>query len=278
MSLRLHERNRGFRWTMPGGPYRIIDAAQARAWQEDGFFVLRDAFTAAELAGVVAALDPLEARVADFLRHHPERKVFIAEDGNITFTVHPLLHSAVVRAFCRHRVFVDLVHDLVGPDVRLYWDQAVYKKPERPGTFPWHQDNGYTYLEPQQYLTCWLALTDATRENGCPWVAPRLHRLGTLEHRLTDFGWQCLEEDPPDATPIEVRAGSIVVFSSLTPHKTAPNRTAAVRKAYIVQFAPDGAVAWRDGEPASQDAPDRQFLVLAAGQPVSDATSGEAAG
>ena len=41
------------------------------------------------------------------------------------------------------------------------------------------------------------------------------------------------------------RAGSIVVFSSLTPHSTGPNRTGDVRKAYIVQFAPAGAAVVR---------------------------------
>ena len=48
----------------------------------------------------------------------------------------------------------------------MYWDQEVYKKPEKPRRVPWHQDNGYTYIEPQQYLTIWLALTDATEEMG----------------------------------------------------------------------------------------------------------------
>lgn len=257
---------------MPPPPYRSIDAGQARAWEESGFFVLRDAFTPDEVAAVVAALDPLEARVADFLHRHPDGKVFIAEDGNITFTVHPVLHAPLLRAFCHHRVFTGLAHDLVGPDVRLYWDQAVYKKPERPRTFPWHQDNGYTYLEPQQYLTCWIALTDATRDNGCPWVAPRLHRHGTLAHRLTEHGWQCLEEDPANAIAVEAPAGSIVVLSSLTPHKTGPNLSGTVRKAYIVQFAPDGALAWRDdAAPQRQDAADRQFPVLLNGKPIATA-------
>jgi ectoine hydroxylase-related dioxygenase (phytanoyl-CoA dioxygenase family) len=128
--------------------------------------------------------------------------------------------------------------------------------------FPWHQDNGYTYIEPQQYLTCWVALTDATRDNGCPWVAPGLHRHGTLAHHMTDAGWECLTDDPADATPVEAPAGSIVVFSSLTPHKTGPNVTDGVRKAYIVQFAPDGAVAWRAGERGeAQNDPERQFLI-----------------
>ena len=115
----------------------------------------------------------------------------------------------------------------------------MYKKPGTEFPFPWHQDNGYAFVEPQQYLTCWVALTDATEENGCPWVVPGLHRLGTLAHEYSDIGFVCLRE-PEGAVPVPAPAGSIVVFSSLTPHSTGPNRTGTVRKSYIVQFAPVG--------------------------------------
>ena len=72
-----------------------------------------------------------------------------------------------------------------------------------------------------------------------------------------------------------MRAGSIVVFTSLTPHYTERNTTDAVRKAYIVQYAPDGAVAYRpqaDGargpaEPLDDER--RQYFVVRDGQPVS---------
>jgi ectoine hydroxylase-related dioxygenase (phytanoyl-CoA dioxygenase family) len=267
--LRKHPRNRGFAWSPPRPPYRWITDEQAQCWDDHGFFLLRGAFTPAEIARVLADIDPIEERVADFLRNHPDRKIFIAEDGNITFTTHLVTMSPYLRDFCRHRVFSGLAHDLIGADVRLYWDQAVYKKPERPREFPWHQDNGYTYIEPQQYLTCWVALTDATVDNGCPWVAPGLHKLGTLEHHMTATGWRCLEDDPPNATAVEATAGSIVVFSSLTPHKTGPNLTASVRKSYIVQFAAEGALAWVDGnEPQPQAAEERQFRVLVNGNPV----------
>jgi len=104
----------------------------------------------------------------------------------------------------------------------------------------------YAFVEPQQYLTCWVALTDATEENGCPWVVPGLHRLGTLAHAYSDTGFVCLH-DPEDAVAVPAPAGSIVVFSSLTPHSTGPNRTDAVRKAYIGQFAPTGAAVLRRG-------------------------------
>jgi ectoine hydroxylase-related dioxygenase (phytanoyl-CoA dioxygenase family) len=55
-----------------------------------------------------------------------------------------------------------------------------------------------------------------------------------------------------------VRAGSIVVFTSLTPHATRRNLTATVRKAYIVQYAPEGAHALHRDPPS--DAPRREEL------------------
>ena len=153
-----------------------------------------------------------------------------------------------------HPVIIDLCADLIGPDVNLYWDQGVYKQPEKPRRFPWHQDNGYTFIEPQQYLTVWLALTDATVDNGCPWVVPGLHRHGTLLHRYVDpLGWECLSE-PEDAVAAPVRAGGAVVFSSLTPHLTGPNTTDEARKAYILQYAPMGAEIFR-GDPAQVHRP-----------------------
>ena len=179
-----------------------------------------------------------------------------------------MLRSKALARFCAHPVFAALCHDLIGPDARLYWEQAVYKKPEKPGTFPWHQDNGYRYIEPQQYLTCWVPLTDATRENGCPWIAPGLHQRGTLAHWMTPAGWQCLPEDPAEIRAIEAPAGSIVVFSSLTPHRTGPNLSGRVRKSYIVQFAPEGARAIDGDALVSQDDPARQFFVLRDGRPV----------
>ena len=157
---------------------------------------------------------------------------------------------AVLRRFTTSTLLAGVCADLIGPDVRLYWDQAVYKKPGTESPFPWHQDNGYAFVEPQQYLTCWVALTDATEENGCPWVVPRLHRLGTLAHEYSDIGFVCLR-DPAEAVPVPAAAGSIVVFSSLTPHSTGPNRTDQVRKAYIVQFAPSGAVVIRPEAPGA---------------------------
>lgn len=127
----------------------------------------------------------------------------------------------------------------------------MYKLPHNADPVPWHQDNGYVYVEPQAYLTVWVPLVDATVDNGCVWVVPGAHRRGTLAHESTDLGWRCLPESTVGAVPVEAPAGSAVVFSSLTPHRTGPNITNDVRAAYILQFIPDGAEILRD-RPASQ--------------------------
>ena len=161
-----------------------------------------------------------EAEADALLQQREDGRLSIAETGAITFSVHLAARSDALRALTRHPSIVGICADLVGPDVNLYWDQAVYKKPEKPRRFPWHQDNGYAFVEPQQYLTVWLALTDATVDNGCPWVVPGLHRGGTLQHTYVDpLGFECLS-DPEGAVAAEVAAGGAVVFSSLTPHLT----------------------------------------------------------
>lgn len=185
--------------------------------------MLHDVFGADELAPIVTEIDGFEAELEGLLRQVDGERVAIAEAGAIAFTTHLVKKSERLRAFAAHPVFARLCADLIGPDANLYWDQAVYKKPEKPRRFPWHQDS-----------------------------------------------------DPDDVAVAEVGAGGIVVFSSLTPHLTGPNTTDAVRKAYILQYAPDGATIlegdpWSDQPPTPKtaDDPERQFPIIRGGKPVS---------
>jgi ectoine hydroxylase-related dioxygenase (phytanoyl-CoA dioxygenase family) len=262
-----HPWNTSFDWPAHEGPFRRVTPAQARAYDDDGYFLLEDVFDLEVLDELREIIEPHEREVNDFLRQLDGGRFSVAKADALTVTLHLATKSDVARRFCAHEVFADLCHDLIGPSARLYWDQAVYKLPHNDEPVPWHQDNGYTYVEPQAYLTCWVPLVDATLENGCVWVMPGVHRSGTLRHWDTELGWRCLPEDAPGAVPVEAPAGSVVVFSSLTPHRTGPNHTDGVRSAYILQYAPDGAVAL-EGDPSGaptatvpQNDPDRQFAI-----------------
>jgi len=266
-----HELNQSFEWRSPKGPFRLIDSEQARQFDEQGFLVFEDVFDAETIEALLTELDPIERQLEKVIEEQLGGKMFITRAGEITFTPHAVTRSPRAKEVTQNTFFRDLVHDLIGDDVRLYWDQTVYKKPGMAEEFPWHQDNGYSFVDPQQYLTCWLALTDADEENGCPVVLPGFHREGTFFHERTDLGFDCGAEATGLATvAAPVRAGSVVVFSSLAPHKTGPNLTKdRPRKAYVIQFAPDGAdvVTQEEGEIVRIrcDAPERQYPILVGG-------------
>ncbi len=270
---RRHEWNEGFEWKAPEPPYRVLTDRQVDAWNENGYLLVEDAFDRETLGELVAEIDPLERQAEEYLRDHLGGKAFIARAGEITFTNHLAAKSPKIRELLLNETIVNLCRDLVGPDCRMYWDMSVYKKPGTVKPFPWHQDNGYTFVEPQQYVTFWIALTDATKANGCPWVLPRWHRQGTLAHRLTPLGFTCFEEEPEFAIAVEAPAGSIVVLSSLAPHATGSNLSSETRKAYILEVAPEGAETIRrekDGSlhrtPCSNP---RQIPILSGGRRAS---------
>ncbi len=273
--LTRHPWNVGFEWRDHRGPFRVLEPELVAAFDRDGYFVVPDLLAPDAVARVVEQIDRFDAELEAVLAGADNARVFIAEAGAITFCTHLVARSPVLRALACDPRIVGMVGDLVGPDARLYWDQGVYKKPEKPRRFPWHQDNGYAFVEPQQYLTIWIALTDATPDNGCPHVAPGYHRLGTLAHHYVDpLGFECFDA-PERSVCAPVSAGGALVFSSLTPHLTGPNTSGAVRKAYIIQYAPEGARRCegdpRHGPPTARlacDAPERQFTVVRDGVPV----------
>jgi phytanoyl-CoA hydroxylase len=243
-----HPWNTGFEWQDHTGECTTVTSEQAAQFDELGYFVLDDVFDRATLERLDAALQPGDRRTQEFLAGMPEGRFGVTGLDSQTIAPHAVTRSAVAREITAHETLAGIARDLVGPDVRLYWDQSVYKRPNGSEPVLWHQDNGYTYVEPQAYLTCWIAINDATPANGCVNVVPRVHRDGTLAHCSTPIGEECWG-DWSAAVEVPVRAGSVVVFSSLTPHATKLNTTDAVRKAYIVQYIPDGAVALR-GDPS----------------------------
>ena len=145
----LHPLNTGFTWVDHRGPFRVVTREQARQYDEGGFFVLEDVLGRGEIQELCAEIDPFEERQEEVLRGMEGGRFFIARADEITFTTHLVLRSAVLRRLTTSSLLTDVCADLIGPDVRLYWDQAVYKKPGTESPFPWHQDNGYAFVEPQ---------------------------------------------------------------------------------------------------------------------------------
>jgi phytanoyl-CoA hydroxylase len=132
----------------------------------------------------------------------------------------------------------------------LWQSQVIFKPPGIGGEVRWHQDASFFDTTPQTVTTFWVALEDATRDNGCLWVQPGGHR-GPLRERFVRDGdrlhMEALDATPwptaADGVPLEVPAGTLVVFHGLLPHGSAANRSPVSRMACTLHVT-DGAAAY----------------------------------
>lgn len=270
----IHPWSRDFRWTA-GSACSHIGRECRDEFEERGFFVLDGLFSADEVAAVTRETDRCQESVRRYLSRLPGGRLHSSEEGAITFAQHLVTKSPALREIVTDPRLLGIVADLIGPDANLHWDQAVYKMPDKPQLFPWHQDNGYSFVVPEQYLSLWLALTDTGEESGCLWMAPGFHKYGVLWHEPLSPVWiQCFD-DCAEKVPVPVRAGSLVVFSSLTPHKSGENLGGDTRKAYLIEYAGQGARLLvgdpRSGVPAKEaplSNPSWRFPVLRDGKSV----------
>lgn len=136
----------------------------------------------------------------------------------------------------------DVCRATLGETAYFFFDQYVVKGPEGGLPFSWHQDSGYVVAhggppDHAPYLTCWCPLDDATLDNGTVRVVPGSHRRGVLPHvKREGSNDLAVEVDEAESVAIEVPAGSIVAFSSLTLHATGANRTDRARRIYLAQY------------------------------------------
>lgn len=137
----------------------------------------------------------------------------------------------------------ELARQLLGADLALDFDQLLCKSPHSGRSTPWHQDQAYWPELPDTRATsCWVALDEATIENGCMQFIPGSHRWPVLDHRRAfgDPESRALETeiDAAAAVAVPLSPGSCVFHQGRTLHYTGPNLTAGWRRAYVVGCRP----------------------------------------
>jgi phytanoyl-CoA hydroxylase len=154
-------------------------------------------------------------------------------------------------AFSRDPRLAAIASDLGLVEPVLMQSMLIFKQPRIGGEVVWHQDASFLITEPPSVVGFWWALEDATRDNGCLWVAPGGHR-GPLRERYVRqadgaVATERLDDTPwpsGDATtPLEVPAGTLVIFDGRLPHASAPNRSERSRLAYTLHIV-EGRAAW----------------------------------
>ena len=213
-------------------------------YRTDGYFVIDRALTSEQLnllqqtcSTAITQMDQeFDAAGKDTLGiNHRGKRYFVGQSYRSFPELGQVLFSELMSKICRVTI---------GSTAFLHNDQFVVKCKTTSMSFAWHQDGAYVRArigDHPECITCWCALDDVNESNGTIYILPasRYGRREPVEHhtdpqtndRIGYFG-----VDPGD--PIVAKAGSIVVFSNLVFHRSGPNPSGRMRRAYLAQYAP----------------------------------------
>lgn len=186
----------------------------------------------------------------------PERIANISagqSSGNVVTQVVNIWEAEpAFRRHLSHPAIVGMVAQLMGgvDTVRVWHDQVQVKPARVGGPTTWHQDHPYwPVIQPADLVSAWVALEDATLENGCMRMVRRSHKWGpykgdgTVGSDETTWGpaydpSQVPEGESVEVVPVPVKAGSVVFHHCLTWHGAPPNPTDQPRPAIAVHYMP----------------------------------------
>jgi ectoine hydroxylase-related dioxygenase (phytanoyl-CoA dioxygenase family) len=185
------------------------------------------------------------------------------------------MSDVALRALHNPRIVEALV-DVVGPNVKAMQSMLFIKSEGKPGQ-AWHQDEFFIPTRDRSLTAVWIALDDATIENGCLWVLPGSHRRGVIypAREQDDPRFDCSTEayDFPytddQSVPVEIPAGTAVIFNGYLLHRSLENSGAhGYRRALANHYmSAESLLPWRP--PAAEEwmaIADYRDVVLVAGE------------
>lgn len=149
-----------------------------------------------------------------------------------------------LKALAYHPQLTVLLETLMGAPPALFQDMALIKPPRIGREKPWHQDHAYFDLPlATPVVGVWIALDEATVDNGCMVVYPASHRAGPVVH-FQRRDWQICDtyERTAGAVAVPLKPGGALFFHSLLQHGTPANSSTLRRRAVQFHYAPKDVV------------------------------------
>jgi ectoine hydroxylase-related dioxygenase (phytanoyl-CoA dioxygenase family) len=227
-----------------------ISEEQRNLYREEGYMFLERALPERDLEVLRSECSSLVAEQDAEMDRTGSNEINLSRRNSRYFVFLASKKRAKLAEFLYNDIMAEICRATIGDKAFLFWEQFVVKGTDTRGaSFGWHQDSGYVDRDHTPYVNAWIPLDDVSEENGTISVIP-FSRAGTrvkVEHkpdpnskdRIGYFG-----NDP--GIPFIAPAGSIAIFSSVSFHRSGPNFTPNMRRAYSIQYSPD-VVLDKDG-------------------------------
>ncbi|GAA4304584.1 phytanoyl-CoA dioxygenase family protein [Compostibacter hankyongensis] len=231
-----------------------LSRQQKDFYRENGFLVIEDFLTPEELEEWRAAVDGAVAmRKGNKL---PDRASVYGEGDDKEKDYYDKVFDQLLNLWqdneAVRRLMLDerigrMATELAETDgIRIWHDQALIKKPWANPT-SWHLDTPYWSFSDRRALSIWVALDDATLENGCLFFLPGTHLRTTFENPGIGKNMDAIFDYYPEFRTVSsvaapMKAGSCSFHNGLTVHGAHANMTSGYRRAMTCAYMPEGAV------------------------------------
>jgi ectoine hydroxylase-related dioxygenase (phytanoyl-CoA dioxygenase family) len=182
--------------------------------------------------------------------------------------------SPLMRQMLAYPAITAVLQQIVGPDVKSMQSMLFVKNAGKPGQ-AWHQDETFIPTHDASLCGVWIALDDATVDNGCLWVQPGSHQQRHLwpSRPCTDprfdgapesTGWDSPRWQAEGGVAAEVTAGTVVFFNGYTLHRSLDNRrTSGFRRALVIHcMSAQNELPWSFGASAFAPADYRDIVMV----------------
>ena len=205
-----------------------LNEKQLKDYEDHGFVAPIDVLTLKESTKIKEEIEYIEKK-------WPNELVGLGRNN-----IHYI--SPIFDQVCHNSKILDSVESIIGKDILVGGTTLFIKDPDKKGFVSWHQDAKYIGFEPYNWVTAWLAITDANEENGCMRMWSGSHKAKIKDHRdtynennLLTRG-QTVQNVPIEkTTPNILKAGQLSLHHPMIVHGSGPNKSNQRRIGFVIQ-------------------------------------------
>ena len=205
-----------------------LSSNQLQEYNDNGYVAPIEVLTKDQAFEIRKEIENIEARWPDELK---------GVGRNYVHMISPILDEV-----CHNSKMLDAVESIIGKNILICGTTLFIKNPYEKGFVSFHQDATYIGLEPHNWVTAWLAITDANEENGCMRMWSGSHKANIRHHEQKyDEGnlltrGQTVENVPLDkTTPLVLKAGQMSLHHPTIVHGSGLNKSNDRRIGFVVQ-------------------------------------------
>jgi len=206
----------------------FLNEKQLKDYEDHGFVAPINVLTLEEATKIKEEIEYIEKKWPDEL---------IGLGRNNVHYISPIFDQV-----CHNSKILDAVESIIGKDILVGGTTLFIKDTDKKGFVSWHQDAKYIGFEPHNWVTAWLAITDANEENGCMRMWSGSHKEKIKKHKdtfnennLLTRGQTVQNVPLEDTTPNILKAGQLSLHHPMIVHGSGSNKSNIRRIGFVIQ-------------------------------------------